>query len=201
MAETVLIGELELDWVTEIGIHQERNLAAQQVPGWDGDLVQDLGERAARISLRGLATGETAAGRLEELRGLFQSGEPLDFVASAAVASDIDQTLIETLTVNQRGGMQSGYDYALTLRRYVPPPPPTTGGFADAFLEDLGALDAAAALDNVGNLADIAGTAAGALNEVNKALELIDEAVGLVEGALEFKELLEALGGVASAAG
>ncbi len=201
MAEVILLGDLELDWVTDIEIRQTRHLAAQSVPGWDGDLVQDLGERSARISIRGLAVGEEASGRLEELRTLFKEGAPIDFVSSAAVATDIDQTLLEHLDVVQRGGVQSSYAYALTLRRYVPPPPPSTGGFADSFLEDIGALDVTSALDSVGGLADALGTAEAALNEVNKAIELVDEAIGLVEGALEFKELLEALGGVASAAG
>lgn len=200
MRETVLIGDLELDQVLEIEVRQARKLAGHAVPGWDGDLLQDLGEAAAEIRLRGIAMGESAGERLEQLRAAFSTGEALDFVSSAAVATEIEQTLLERLDVVQSGEVNGAYLYAMTLRRYVPPPAPRIGGFAADFLADLDDLNMAEALGQVGALADALGTAQGALDQVNKALEVLEDAKGLVEGALELEPLLRAMGAVASAA-
>ena len=199
MVETVIIGDLELTQVTDIEIAQSRKLAAHPVPGWDGDMIQDMGEAAARIALRGVALGEDAGTRLEELRGAFSAGEPLDFVSSASVATDVEQILPETLDVVQSGKMPQGYVFAMTLRRYVPPPAPSVGGFDADFLADLGDLDAGLGLDAVGGLADALGTAQGALNELEKIKEFVEEAAALIEGAADIAKLLEAAGKVISA--
>lgn len=200
MQETVLIGELELDKVLDIEVTQTRKLAAHAIPGWDGDLLQDLGEGAAEIRIRGIAHGETAGQRLEELRSAFGNGTPLDFVSSASVATEVEQTLLERLDVVQSGHLNGGYLYAMTLRRYVPPPEPAIGGFSAEFLQDLDDLNMANALEAAGGFADALGTAQGALDAVNKAMEVIEDAVGLIDGALELEPLLSAMGTVASSA-
>ncbi len=200
MQETVLIGDLELDQVLEIDVRQSRKLVGHAVPGWDGDLMQDLGEAAAEIRLRGIAMGEDAGTRLEELRAAFSTGAPLDFTASAAVASEVEQTLLERLDVVQSGEVNGAYLYAMTLRRYVPPPEPSIGGFSADFLADLDTVNLANGLLDTSAFADALGTAQGAFDEVNKALEVLEDAKGLIEGALELEPFLSAMGAVASAA-
>ncbi len=199
MAETVLIGDLELTRVTEISIIQARNLSAHPVSGWDGDFVQDHGESAARIALSGLAIGDDAGTDLEQLRARFASGEPQDFVSSAAVATDIEQTLLEDLKVVQSGHMPGGYAYAMTLRRYVAPPPATIGGFSADFLADLGGLDAALGLESMGAFADALGKAKGALNALEKVKDFVEDAAEFIDGALDIKALLDAAGKVIDA--
>ncbi|MBK5926168.1 hypothetical protein [Rhodobaculum claviforme] len=200
MVETVLIGDLELDGVTDIRVRQRRKLAAQPIPGWDGDLVQDFGEAAAAIELRGIAGGAGAAERLEALRAFFRAGAPADFTASAAVAADIEQALPETLDVTQTGRAPGVYFYGLTLRRHVAPPPAAPGGFDPGFLDDLAAMDAAGAAAAAGALADAMGTAQGALDAVNKAAALLEDAMALVQGLEPLKEVLNSAGKVAAAA-
>lgn len=200
MQETVLIGDLELDQVLEVEVRQVRKLAGHAVPGWDGDLMQDLGEAAAEIRLRGIAMGDSAGERLEQLRGAFSEGTPLDFVSSASVATEVEQALLERLDVVQSGEVNGAFLYAMTLRRYVPPPEPSIGGFSADFLAGLDDLNLANALDQVGGFADALGTAQGALDQVNKALEVLEDAKGLIEGALELEPLLSAMGAVASSA-
>ncbi|WP_342078159.1 DNA circularization N-terminal domain-containing protein [Yoonia sp. SS1-5] len=200
MQETVLIGDLELDKVLDIEVSQSRKLAAHPIPGWDGDLIQDMGEAAAEITIRGIAHGEDAGQRLEDLRAAFGDGTPLDFVSSASVATEVEQTLLARLDVVQSGHLNGGYMYAMTLRRYVPPPEPTIGGFSADFLQDLGDLNVADALANTGAFADALGTAQGALDSVNAALDVLEDAKNFVEGALELEPLLSAMGTVASSA-
>ncbi|MDR6264083.1 DNA circularization N-terminal domain-containing protein [Roseobacter sp. N2S] len=199
MAETVLIGDLELNRVTELRVDQTRNLATHSVPGWDSDLVQDLGQTAARITLSGLALGPDAGTRLEELRSSFASGAPQDFVSSAAVGADIEQTLLESLNVVQSGKMPGGYAYSMSLRHYVPPPAPTIGGFSTDFLAELGDLDAALGLDAMAGLADALGQAQGALDAIDTLKDFVEDAAAFVEGAMGIQALLDAAGKVISA--
>jgi len=199
MPETVLIGDLELTEVRDIRVQQARKLASHAIPGWDGDLVQDLGEASARIDLSGIVTGEDAATRIEALRTAFSNVEPQDFAASAAVATDIEQVLPEQLDVTQSGIAPGAYGFAMSLRRYVPPPPATIGGFDAGFLSDLSDLDAQLGLDQVGALADALGEAQGALNALDDIKEFVEDAVALVEGAGNIQKLLDAAGSVFSA--
>lgn len=199
MQETVLIGELELDQVLDIQVRQARKLAAHPIPGWDGDLLQDLGEAAAEVYLRGVARGPDAGQRLENLRGAFRGGEPLDFVASASVATEVAQILPETLDVVQSGDVSDAYFYAMTMRRYVPPPTPSIGGYSKDFLGDLSALEDAAGLADTQALADMMGTAEGALNAIGKAMDILEDLKDVYDGVINLKPLLSALANIVSA--
>lgn len=199
MAETVLIGDLELTEVREIRVRQARKLAAHAIPGWEGDLVQDMGEAAAEIEMSGLVTGEEAGTRIEALRAAFASAEPQDFTASAAVAADIAHVLPAHLEVTQSAAAVGAYGFALRLRRYVPPPPPATAGFDAGFLSDLADLDAQLGLDQVGALADGLGNVQGALDALDEIKDFVEEAAALIEGAAEIQKLLDAAGKVFAA--
>jgi phage protein U len=207
MAEAVVLGDLELDRVTGLAIDETRRLAIHPWPGSEGDLVQDLGMAGARIWLSGVALGSEAGGRLEALRQAMQKGEPLDFAASAAVASNIEQVVVSHLRVYQPPGRVDYYEYQVELIRYVPPPPPTVAGF------DVGALGdiASSIADAAGEAVDAAAGALAAAAEAQAALqeaiaaaqsaaELVEAVVGAVEGLGVLKELIEKAGRVITAA-
>lgn len=200
MAEAVVLGDLELDLVTGLVIEENRKLVVHQWPGEEGDIVQDMGLAAARISLTGVAIGSEADGRLEQLRKAMQTGEPQDFAASAAVASGIEQVMIAALRVVQPPGRLQYYEYRLELVRYVPPPPP-------ASLFDPGALaDIAAGIDTsvfgaLGDAAGLLGTLEGAVQSIGEAMEFAKSAVELAENAIELGEGLALIGDVLSKAG
>lgn len=181
MAEAVILGHLELDRVTGLAIDESRRLAVHPWPGSEGDLVQDLGQAGARIWLSGVALGTDAGPRLEALRQAMQQGEPLDFAASAAVASNIEQVVVAHLRVYQPPGKVAYYEYQMALVRYLPPPPATVAGF------DVGALDEIAS-----SIADAAGAAvdaaAGALAEAAAAKAALDEAIAAAEDAVAMVE-------------
>ena len=109
MTDAVVVGPLTLASVDHLAITEERHLAAQAIPGWDGDLVQDLGSRAVQIHVRGVTIGESSSQQLEELRGILNDGEPLDFASSAASASQVEQVLVRQLQVRQH----AQYDHIL----------------------------------------------------------------------------------------
>ncbi len=200
MAEAVILGDLELDRITALAIDQRRKLARHPIPGWDGDLVQDLGAAAVTIRLAGVDAGAVAVERLESLRGLAASGEPVDFVASAAVASDVEQVLVERLSVKQIGGQRDTFHYGLDLVQHVAPPPVLVAGFDTGFLDDVaGFADAAAAEDLTGfvdSLGDKAREAAGAVAE---AVAVVEDLGEVMAGLGDLRELLAAMAGVADA--
>lgn len=206
MAEAVILGDLELDRVTGLAIDESRRLAIHPWPGFEGDLVQDLGQAGARIWLTGVAIGPEADGRLEALRQAMQRGEPLDFAASAAVAANIEQVMLAQLRVHQPPGKVAYYEYQVELIRYVPPPPPAVAGFDVGALGDIASGLAESALSAVdaaaGALAEAA-AAKAALDEAIAAAQSAAEMVGAVMGAVEgmgaIKEILEKAGRVITA--
>ena len=202
-AEAVVLGDLELVRVTHLYVEESRKLALHRWPGGDGDLVQDLGAAAAVVRLAGVTFGKGAGELLEKLRQAMQSGEPLDFAASAAVASDIEQVMIARMAVEQPPGRADYYEYSLELVRYVPPPPPAMAGFDAGALSSIAGDLAAAAAENMGAFSEALGTVSEALEHIEKAQELLDEvksAIELVEAGMDIAKLLDALAKVASAA-
>lgn len=208
MAEAVVIGSLELDRVTGLTVDESRKLAFHPWPGADGDLVQDLGMAAARVTLTGVASGENAGQMLEQLREVMRAGEPVDFAASAAVAANIDQVLVSALRVVQPPGRPDCYEYQIELVRYTPPPEPATGGFSAGALSDIGAQVDAAAADAVSQAAAQLGNVEGKLAAIDDALqaasevvETLEGAAGLAQGLLGLKPLVQAVGEVVKASG
>lgn len=181
MAEAVVLGELELDRVTELAIDESRRLVIHPWPGSDGDLVQDLGMAGARVWLNGVALGADGGARLEALRKAMQTGQPHDFATSAAVASQIEQVMIAHLRVCQPPGMVDYYEYQMELIQYVPPPPPAVAGF------DLGSLgEIASSIEDAAAAAVDA--AAGALAEAAAARAALEEAIAAAKDAAEMVE-------------
>jgi hypothetical protein len=179
-AEAVVIGALELDRVTGLVVDQSRKLAVHRWPGANGDMVQDMGMAAGRIHLTGVAMGPDAGARLEQLRTAMQSGKPQDFVASAAVASGIEQVIIAGLRVTQPPGRTEYFEYQVDLVHYVPPPPPLTAGFDPAALAGIAADLEASARSAVDDMAAAAGDIIG---KVEKALEAI-QGLGIIAEVL-----------------
>lgn len=190
MAEAVILGDLELDRVTGLAIDESRRLAVHPWPGSEGDLVQDLGMAGARIWLSGVALGTDAGTRLEALRQAMQQGEPLDFAASAAIASNIEQVVVAHLRVHQPPGKLNYYEYQVELVRYVEPPPPTEAGF------DVGALgDIASSIEDAAGAA--VDSAAGALAEGAAAAAALEEAIAAAADAAAMVEaVMEAVEGL-----
>ena len=117
-----VLGSLELQQVERLTVDEDLVLAHHQVAALDGDFLQELGRRSARLTLGGVATGAEAAAHLEDLRGAFRSVEPVDFTADIATATRIGQVLIEEMAVRELAGKPARFEYALTLRQYTPPP-------------------------------------------------------------------------------
>lgn len=139
-----MIGEYEVPGIQRIGAVERRQLATFEVPGLAGSFHQDLGRIGTRIVIEGTLAGDEARDAfLESVREKLGAGEPVDFVADIATATEIEQVLISDLDVEEIAGAADSFRYRIMLAQYIPPPPPP----ADASLEDALGAEAKDAFD------------------------------------------------------
>jgi hypothetical protein len=187
-----MIGDWAVPSIERIRALENRRLAVLGVPGLVGDLHHDLGSTSIVVEMIGSVHGDTARDNLlAALRGPFQAGDPVSFVADITTATALEKVLIDALEVSESND-GAGVRYRVVLRQYVEPPPPP------APIDDLGAgldveLDALAGLgldglelpDLVGGIPDLADPTPPvqqALNGVRAAVApLSDLLAGLAE--------------------
>jgi outer membrane protein OmpA-like peptidoglycan-associated protein len=130
-----MLDDLELSLVQQLDATEHQERAQHAVPALEGDFLQALGRRGASFTLAGfLANGDgTVAEQLKGLREKFRSAAPVDFVADIATATRVASVLIEEMSVRELAGKTQRFEYAFTLREYIPAPateeetpPPTT---------------------------------------------------------------------------
>ncbi|RPH53254.1 hypothetical protein EHM82_08715, partial [bacterium] len=121
-----MLGDHELQQVQRLETEGDQLLVAHRVPGLEGDFLQGLGRRGARIALTGVATGPESREHLKDLREKLQASEPLPFVSDIATATQVDQVVIEEMEVREIAGKAERYEFALVLREHTPPPPEET---------------------------------------------------------------------------
>lgn len=120
MAPRPLLGDIELEKVQTIVVDGDQVLVEHGVPALEGDFLQRLGRRANQINLRGFLTGPEVADGLKTLRDKFRAAEPVPFVTDIATATQVGDVLIEEMGVRELAGKPERFEYALTLRQYVP---------------------------------------------------------------------------------
>ncbi|SEE84891.1 DNA circularisation protein N-terminus [Rhizobiales bacterium GAS191] len=99
-------------------------LEEHSVPALEGDFLQDLGRRAARIKLAGMLTGADAGSNLKTLRDKYRAAAPVSFVADIATATKVDKVLIEALGIREIAGRPERFELSMDLVEYIPAPPP-----------------------------------------------------------------------------
>lgn len=133
-----MLGDLELEQVQLVETDEDQVVVRHQVPALEGDFLQDLGRRGARLSLTGVLTAPETKDHLADLRARFHAGDPVAFVSDISSATAVDQVLVERMDVRELAGRPSAFEYHLTLRELteaepvdtedviIPPPPPPT---------------------------------------------------------------------------
>src|SRR3954453_20848251 len=119
-----MLDAFELPLVQTIEGTETEALEQHSVPALEGDFLQDLGRRAARIKLDGVMTGAEAAGALKTLREKHRAAAPVSFVADIATATKVDKVLIEKLDVHEFAGRPERFAFSLELLQFVPAPAP-----------------------------------------------------------------------------
>lgn len=144
-----MIGEWEVPRIERIQTLESRRLARLSVPGLRGDLHQDLGHHSLVVEITGSLHSDAERDEfLGSVRGPFNDGSPVAFVADITTATELEEVLIEHLDVAEHNDHSDAFTYTIRLRQYVEPPEPPTP--IDALGAELGAeLDALAALGDL----------------------------------------------------
>jgi hypothetical protein len=152
-----MIDDLELPQVQEIETSDLRRLAEHRAPTQAGSILQDLGRRATRIRLYGVAS-EGSLDFIGKLDGKFRASAPLPFAADIVTDAAIDQVIIDDLRFEEIAGRPGRYAYQLTLREHQQPVAPAVAAGLDADI----AADAAGLIgDIVDGLAALPGLVTG----------------------------------------
>lgn len=114
-----ILDTVELQQVEWIEGNQNQILKQHHVPALEGDFLQPLGRRAARIRLQGVLTGSNAAKSLATLRGKFRAAQPVRFVADIATATKVARVLIEEMRIRELAGKPERFEYAITVVEYI----------------------------------------------------------------------------------
>ena len=121
-----MLGDLELEQVQLVEDDEDQVVTRHRVPGLEGDFLQDLGRRSARVRLTGVLTAADTVAHLGALRAKFHAGEPVGFVSDITSATLIDQVLIERMEVTELAGRPSAFEYRFDLREFLKATPPST---------------------------------------------------------------------------
>jgi len=166
-----MLDDLELPQVQAITTCDGRYLAEHKPAGMKGSLLQNLGRRATRVVVWGVATGDTSDDFAKKLDAKFRKATAVPFVADIVSDSKIDQVLVDDVRLQQLAGKPARYGYILTLREFIKPVAP----------EDVSALDAS-----------ILDDAQGLVNGIVDGLSIADAfATGLEKFVPIFSGLLD----------
>ena len=156
-----MLDDLELPQVQAITTCDNRYLAEHKPVGMKGSFLQNLGRKATRIVVWGVATGTTSDDFAKKLDEKFRKTAPVPFIADIVTDSKIDQVLIDDLRLQQLAGKPERYGYILTLREFLKPVAPADASALNTDILD----DAKGLVDGIVDGLNIAGAFATGLEK------------------------------------
>ena len=182
MAVKPVLDDWEIPSIASIRTLEHREFVEFRVPGRVGSLFQDMNSQPTRIEIIGSIYGEDGRNTfLEDVRGKFQRGEPMTFVADIITATQIQYAIVEVLEFEENGLNPDQISYRIVLVESPPPPPPPDpfGGLDAGLLDQAGdfmdavtgALDV---IDALGNVPDFGNPTP----EISQLIEGVQSAVG-----------------------
>lgn len=121
-----MINGWEIPRISNIQSQESRRLLKLPVPGLSGDLHQDLGRGALVVDISGSLSGDEARDEFltDNVRKAFLEAEPVDFVADIVNESELEQVIIEKLSLEENADYPGQFFYFIRLREYTEPPEP-----------------------------------------------------------------------------
>jgi hypothetical protein len=196
-----LLGDTPLEYVQRIEHALDAGFAPTRIAGLAGELQQRSGRPSHRVRIAGLLIGEGAHDALGTLQAAAQAGGELTFSADITGALDLQKVVIHAFQAQELAGSPQRIAYEIELAESPPLPPPAEvsgfGGLDDFGLGDLG-LDPGV----LGDIADLAGEVAGAVDQALGAVEALGALANLAaSGGLDFAGILEPLDGAGRSVG
>ena len=166
-----LLGDISLEYAQQIVHSHDSGFVPTRIAGLAGELQQNAGRLSHRIHITGIIFGDTAADALKSLQQAAIDGAELTFAADITSALDLQKVVITSLRAVEVAGQSNRYTYDIQLAESPPlPPPAEISGFGG--LDDFGLGDLGFDTDILGDLQDLAGEVAGA---VDAAMDVIDQ--------------------------
>lgn len=120
------IAGIQLNRVHQIETIEQNNFVYHQIPGKQGNLVQNFGRDSVRLQVQGIFYGNKYLVDLEKLRKIYQEQKPVEFIAEIIGQAYFSQVILEKFAVLQSAIYPDQFSYTLTLAEYVPPTPSQT---------------------------------------------------------------------------
>jgi hypothetical protein len=195
------IGDVSLEAVLELEHELDAGFSALAVAGLPGEVQQRAARRSHRMRVRGVAIGPEAADQLSKLQLAAAGGEELTFAADITSALELQRVVVTGFRAVEEAGRPNHYAYELELAESPPlPEPAVVDGFGFGGLDEFGLGDLGFDTDLLGDLQDLAGDVAGA---IDSALDAIDQIAALANiGSLgNLDGLMSPIGGVVDGVG
>lgn len=177
-----LLGDLSLDAVQEIAHELDGGFVATRVAGLDGEVQQRTGRPSHRVVLSGELVGDGTADALAALQKAAASGDEVTFAADITTALELQQVVVVALRAAAVAGTGPRYRYELWLAESPPLPSPAElegfGGLDDFGLGDLGFDDLGGVL---GDITDLAGSVADAVDKAVDAVQAVQSLAALAD--------------------
>ena len=165
-----LLGEIALEYVQRVEHALDAGFTSTPIAGLAGELQQRVSRGGHRIGISGLLFGDNAKDQLATLQNAAAAGDELTFSADISSALDLQKVVITQLHALELAGQPGRYQYELQLvESPALPPPAQVSGFGG--LDDFGLGDLGFDTDVLGEISELAGEVAGA---VDSALQVID---------------------------
>lgn len=117
------IAGIPLNRVHKIETIEQNNFVYHQIPGKQGNLVQNFGRDSVRLQIKGIFYGNKYLADLEKLRKIYKEQKPVEFIAEIIGQAYFSQVILERFAVVQSATDPDQFSYTLTLAEYVPPTP------------------------------------------------------------------------------
>ena len=195
-----LIGDISLQYGQVIEHALDAGFLPQAIAGLDGAYQQRLSRGSHQIRLIGYLFGAEAKDQLKALQEAAAGGETLTFSADIAAALELQQVVITRFRAREEAGTPNRYRYEIHIVESPPLPPPAQ---VSAFggLDDFGVGDLGFDTDILGDLEDLAGDIAGAVDDAMNVIDQLGALANLdglsVDGVMQ--PLEAPIGGLAEA--
>ncbi len=190
-----VLGDITLTAVQRVDQALDAGFFDVPVLGLAGHAQQRSGRPSHRIGVVGVLTGESALDDLAALQALATAGDETTFAADIITALDMQQVVVTHFSATELAGTSGVVSFSLELVESPPlPPPAQLSGFGG--LDDFGLGDLGFDTDVLGDLADLAGDVAGAIDGALDALDALDALAGLAN--FDFDGLLDPVNSVTS---
>lgn len=188
-----LLGEISLQYVQRIEHSLDAGFVSSRVVGLEGELQQRAGRPSHYVRIEGVLFGETARDDLATLQTAAQTGEELTFAADITSALDLQNVVIRSFQAEETAGRPNRIFYRMELAESPPlPPPAEVSGFGG--LDDFGLGDLGVDPSMLGDLEDLAGEVAGAVDQAMGAIDALGALANLAtSGGLDFGGILDPL--------